>query len=409
MVPAGNFQMIAKTLAGFEPVLANELRAMGATGVEQLHRAVSFYGDKMLLYRANLWLRTALRVLVPIKFFRAGDADELYEKARQIDWGQYMTVRDTFAIDAATSGDYHPHSQFAALRVKDAIADHFRDQLGFRPNVDLKHPTLRVNLFITGTEASLSLDASGESLHKRSYRIERTMAPLNEVLAAGMIMLTGWEGKSHFVDPMCGSGTLVIEAAWMAMNIAPGLRRDDFGFQRWRDFDERAWRGLIAEAKDKIVEPQCRIIGADVYREAIDIARRNITRAGLLSRTELYNRDFRKLTPPEEGTGIIITNPPYGERIEMKNLEQLYEDLGDTWKQKFQGWEAWIFTGNPFALKRLGLKAGRKYTLFNGPIECRFQQYELYAGSREKVETPTVESEPQQEAIASPGVSEEEE
>jgi putative N6-adenine-specific DNA methylase len=252
--------------------------------------------------------------------------------------------------------------------------------------VDLKNPTLRINLHIMGNEVSIALDSSGDSLHKRGYRIEKSAAPLNEVLAAGMIMLTGWDRKSNFVDPMCGSGTLPIEAAWMAMNVAPGLRRDYAGFKNWKDFDDRLWRGLIEDAKSKIVEPEGVIFASEISQGAVDISRRNITRAGLLSKIELHCRDFRKIKAPEGSPGVLIANPPYGERIQVEDIEKFYEEFGDVLKKQFMGYDAWILTANQAALKRLGLKASKKIPLMNGPIECRFQKYEMYLGTREPKE-----------------------
>jgi putative N6-adenine-specific DNA methylase len=383
MVPEGRFEMVAKTLAGFEDVLADEIWALGGSDIQVMRRAVSFRGDKELMYRANLWLRTALRILVPFHYATANNASDLYKRAYRVKWSDYMTVRDTFAIDCIASGELFQHSLFAAMKVKDAIADQFVDRQRERPSVDLENPTLRINLHIHDAEIIFALDSSGDSLHKRGYRLEKNEAPLNEITAAGMVLLTGWKGKSNFVDPMCGSGTLLIEAAGIAMDLAPGLCREGFGFQRWADYDESLWNSLLQEAKDRIHPPSGTISGSDVDAETVDIARRNIERAGLKGHVQVRCQDFTDARPPAGG-GLLVTNPPYGERMEVEEIEDFYKSLGNVLKQHYKGFDAWVLSGNTAAIKRIGLRANKKIPLLNGGIECRFHKFELYDGTREK-------------------------
>lgn len=383
MVPEGKFEMIAKTQAGLEDVLANELQALGADDIRVMRRAVAYRGDRALLYRSNLWLRSALRVIIPIRSAVASNSDSLYARAKQIDWSAYLTPSDTFAIDCTTSGELHPHSLFAAMRVKDAIADQFVERQGIRPSVDLARPTLRINVHIHDADVNFALDSSGDSLHKRGYRLEKNEAPLNEAMAAGMILLTQWDGRGHFGDLMCGSGTLLIEGAAIATRFAPGLwRRDRFGFQRWRGHDAALWDRLVAEARAQVRKPDGQIFGSDISAETVRIARRNIERAGMADAIKVTVQDFKDARPPEGG-GVIVCNPPYGERLTVEAIDAFYGQLGDTLKQHCKGYDAWILSGNIQALKRLGLRASRKFQLFNGAIECRFHKFELYAGSRE--------------------------
>ncbi len=376
--------MVAKTQAGFEQVLADEISAVHGTDIRMLRRAVAFRGNRELMYRANLWLRCALRVLVPIHTAVARDADELYRATYAFNWADFMAHTDTFAIDCKTNSEIHHHSLYAALRIKDAIADQFRDRKKSRPSVDLNFPTLRINVLINDTDVTFSIDSSGNSLHKRGYRLENNVAPLNEVTAAGLIALTGWNGESDFGDLLCGSGTFLVEGAMVSTRQAPGLKRSDgFGFQVWKDYDKVLWKSLLEEAKQQICKPRGVIFGSDISNETIDLARRNIYRAGLTPFIRIGVSDFRKAKPPGKG-GLLIMNPPYGERMQTDALEELYHDLGDTMKQSFKGFEAWILSGSPAAMKKFGLKASLKIPILNGSIDCRFHKYELYEGSRQK-------------------------
>ena len=366
---------------GLEEVLAKELHEIGAEDITVLKRAVSFTGNKKLLYRANLELRTAIRILVPFKTFRVRDETELYNKIRTIDWSEFMGVDDTLAIDGVTNSQYFNHSKYIALKTKDAIVDQFRDKYGKRPNVNTYNPTLRVNVHINEDQCTISLDSSGESLHKRGYRKETLEAPINEVLAAGMIQLSGWKKDCNFIDAMCGSGTILFEALLYARNIPPQYRRDYFCFKMWKDFDEKLWEEVVKEAKEKECEFKHKIMGFDKDFQAIRIAERNMEEANLVGQIELKRKKFESLQPPPE-KGILIINPPYGERLEEKEINQFYEMIGERLKHHFMGYEAWIISSNYEALKHIGLRPSRRISLYNGALDCKFLKFELYAGSK---------------------------
>jgi putative N6-adenine-specific DNA methylase len=374
-------KILAKTMFGLEAVLAEELRQLGAQQIEPLTRAVAFEGDQRLLYRANLELRTALRVLVPIRSFKVRDEQGLYHKVKQIDWSRYLGPDDTLAIDAAVSSTYFKHSQYVALKSKDAIVDRFRQEFGRRPSVDLKNPVLRLNVHIQGEECTVSLDSSGQSLHKRGYRVDALEAPINEVLAAGMILLSGWQRDCAFVDPMCGSGTILIEAATYAHGMAPQLHRDAFGFKRWRDYDADLWQELREEARRRIQPFAHGLFGYDKDFKAMKIARQNALAAHLEGKVVIERQSFERLEAPAP-EGFIIMNPPYDERIGNEDIGSFYQMIGDRLKQAFAGYEAWVISSNAEAIKRFGLRPSRKIPLYNGSLDCRFQQYELYQGSR---------------------------
>jgi putative N6-adenine-specific DNA methylase len=381
--PQYSFQMIAKTSFGLEDLLASELEAIGAKKVHPGNRSVSFSGDNSILYKANLRLRTALRILKPIRKFRADNENDLYDEVQRINWSRYMDINDTLAVDSTVHSSYFTHSHFVALKVKDAIVDQFRKKSGKRPSVNLDNPTLRVHLHMAEKSCSISLDSSGSSLHLRGYRKEANEAPLNEVLAAGMILLSGWDKSSQFLDPMCGSGTLPIEAALIAGNIAPGKFRKQFGFMNWRDFERDTWEMIRQEAESEEQPISCKITGSDISPEAIRISRQNLDRAALGGKIQLKEGDFFQLPPPE-GSGLILMNPPYGERLQPEDddINGFYRQIGDQLKQAYQGWDAWILSANKEAFKYLGLQTSKKRTLFNGPLECKFHKYSLYAGSR---------------------------
>ncbi len=372
---------IAKTYAGLEPVLAEELRALGATGIKELRRAVQFDGDKRMLYRANYELRTALRILVPVHSFPAFNEQELYEAVRQVDWSTYMNVDDTLAIDAVTQGETFRHSQYAGQITKDAIVDQFRERYQRRPDVNLSDPTVRINLHIRGTHCDLSLDSSGDSLHRRGYRREAVEAPLSEVLAAGMILLSGWDRQSTFVDPMCGSGTLPIEAAMLAMQIPAQRYRPAFGFFAWPDFDKELWHEVFTTADKKMQEIDFQIIASDIDPRACATTTVNLICARLEEVVQLRQSPFENLVL-QETPGILMMNPPYDERMEIEDAIAFYKNIGDCFKKQWPGWNAWVISSNREALKNLGLRASRRITLFNGPLECSFQKFEMYAGSK---------------------------
>lgn len=372
--------MVAKTMAGLEGVLAEELTAMGAQNVEPLYRAVSFEGDKQLMYKANYCCRTALRILKPITSFVARNELALYNNIFKIQWHEIFNINETFAIDAVTSGNYFTHSQYAALKVKDAIADEFREHFGARPSVDVDNPDLRINVHIENEKVTVSFDSSGESLHKRGYRKNVDKAPMNEVLAAGLIKLTGWKCDSNFVDCMCGSGTLPIEAAMLAMGLPAGFFRKKWGFMTWHDFDAELWQRVMREAGAEMEEFDYEILASDHSAKAVEIAKANIENAHLQYDIKLSKQDMFDVVPPKGG-GIMIINPPYGERLEEKDIINLYRGIGDALKKNFKGFEAWIISSNKDALKLIGLKPSKKIDVYNGPLECKFERFEVFEGS----------------------------
>lgn len=374
------FKMVAKTMAGLEGVLAEELTAMGAQNVEPLYRAVSFEGDKQLMYKANYCCRTALRILKPITSFVARNELALYNNIFKIQWHEIFNINETFAIDAVTSGNYFTHSQYAALKVKDAIADEFREHFGARPSVDVDNPDLRINVHIENEKVTVSFDSSGESLHKRGYRKNVDKAPMNEVLAAGLIKLTGWKCDSNFVDCMCGSGTLPIEAAMLAMGLPAGFFRKKWGFMTWHDFDKELWQNVMLDAGAEMEEFNYEILASDHSAKAVEIAKANIENAHLQYDIKLSKQDMFDVVPPKGG-GIMIINPPYGERLEEKDIINLYRGIGDALKKNFKGFEAWIISSNKDALKLIGLKPSKKIDVYNGPLECKFEKFEIFEGS----------------------------
>ena len=355
------FEIIAKTFMGLEPVLAKELTQLGANDVQIGRRMVSFKGDKELLYRANFQLHTAIRILKPIKHFKALSADDVYEGVKDIDWTEYIGLDKTFAVDSVVFSEEFRHSKFVAYKVKDAIVDQFREKTGQRPNISVANPDIRLNIHIAEDKCTLSLDSSGESLHRRGYRQESVEAPLNEVLAAGMILMTGWQGETDFIDPMCGSGTLLIEAALIAHNMAPGIFRKEFAFEKWADFD--------AELFDKIYN--------DI--KAVNTARLNVKAAGLTSDITIEERDFKDFTQPKEKS-IMVSNPPYGERISTPDLLGTYKMIGERLKHQFTGNEAWILSYREECFAQIGLKPSIKIPLFNGSLECEFRKYQMFDG-----------------------------
>lgn len=376
-----DFPMIAKTITGLEEVLAAELTSLGAKDVELLKRAVSFKGDKTLMYKANQWSRTALRILKPLKSFTLTNEDDLYLELKKIPWEDYMDPYKTLAMDAVVNDSLFTHSHFVALRAKDAVVDYFRDKFGRRPSVDTENPDLRINIHLQNNICDISLDSSGVSLHKRGYRQTVGEAPLSEVLAAGMILLSGWDKKSHFIDPMCGSGTLLIEAALIANNMPPSIYRDNYGFMKWKDYDAALWENLENEAFDLQTEFDYRIIGSDISERNLSAAIRNVRSAHLHKDIELSVGAFENIVPPDE-KGMLITNPPYGERIQVKDIIGLYRQIGDTLKNKFAGWETWVISGDLNAIKYIGLKPTKRITVFNGQLECKFNKFEIYQGSK---------------------------
>jgi putative N6-adenine-specific DNA methylase len=364
---------------GIEPVLAGELRTLGAGDVKPGRGGVSFSGDQALLYQANLWLRTAIRVLWPILEVRVESPEELYDAVRSVDWSRYMTPDHTLAVDCNVRDSRITHSKYAALKTKDAICDQFVERLGRRPSVDVDEPMIGLNLHIYRDQAVLSLDSSGESLHKRGYRPILTKAPLNEALAAALILRSGWPGDTPFADPLCGSGTLPIEAAWLAVRRPPGLTRRRFGFQGWMDFDIGLWTELRDEARRGVRKQLAApIVGSDLRRDAIAFSRGNAKAAGVGHVLRFEVKDVRDFQPPTGPPGTIICNPPYGERIgEEQDLKALYQTLGEVFQQRCAGWTVFVFTGNARLAPNIGLTPIEEVPLFNGKIPCRLIQYQV--------------------------------
>lgn len=372
------FELIAKTFQGLEEVLAQELTELGASNIEIGRRMVSFTGDKAMMYRANFCLRTAIRILKPIKHFSAKTADEVYEAVKSIEWENYLDNMSSFAVDAVVFSNEFRHSKFVAYKVKDAIVDYFREKTGNRPSVRINNPDVSFNIHVAEDQCTLSLDSSGESLHRRGYRQEQVEAPLNEVLAAGMILMTGWRGECDLIDPMCGSGTIPIEAALIARNIAPGVFRKEFGFEKWKDFDQELFDSIYNDDSQER-EFNHKIYGYDNNPKANEIATHNVKAAGVTKDVILKIQPFQQFEQPAEKS-IIITNPPYGERISSGDLLDLYQMIGERLKHAFIGNDAWILSYRDECFDQIGLKPSVKIPLFNGALECQFRKYQLFDG-----------------------------
>lgn len=381
----GTFDMLAKTMAGLEDVLCKELEALGASDIQPGRRMVAFKGDKRLLYKANVHLRTALRVLVPIDQFEARDAEELYGHLHSdVCWGDFLEPNSSFAFDTVVYSEVFTHSKFVAYRAKDAVSDFFREHADRRPNVAVADPDVRFHIHIADTVVTLALDSSGDSLHKRGYRVAQNAAPISEVLAAGILMRAGWDDSCPLLDPMCGSGTFLTEAALMAAHVPPGIFRDHFAFERWLDFDQELLDEILEEWDE--VEPKHKIYGSDINPKAIAIARANIQRAGVQKYIDLnvcpiddYTIDNR---PADKG--VIVMNPPYGERMRPESIDALYGSIGSTLKHAFSGWSAWIISAGTEGFDAVGLKHSVRQELYNGSIPCELRGYELFAGKRDE-------------------------
>lgn len=378
-----NFKMIAKTLYGLEPILAQELKELGASATEIGVRNVAFEGDLGFMYKANLCCRTAIKILKPIHYINVFNEEDLYKKIYAIPWENYMKVEGSLAVDATVFSKVFNHSLYIALKTKDAIVDRFRDKEGKRPNVDLDHPTLRINIHIDRNICTVSLDSSGQSLHKRGYKTSATLAPINEVLAAGILLMTEWKGNCDLLDPMCGSGTFLTEAAMIAANIPPQLNREEFGFENWPDFDEDLYGVIENAALKKIKDFKYKIFGYDNNPIAISKARENIKNANLLEFIELKEANFFETEKINKNDYLyLIFNPPYDERIAVKDIDAFYARIGNTLKHNYTGSQAWMITSNFEALKNVGLRPSRKIKLYNGKLESKLVKYELYAGSK---------------------------
>lgn len=371
--------MVAKTLQGLEQVLAQELVELGAGDVQTGRRVVTFTGDLAMMYKANFCLRTALRVLKPIKEFTARNADEVYQAVKQIDWNDYLTLHTSFAVDSVVYSEDFRHSKFVAYKVKDAIVDFFREKTGQRPNISVSNPDIRLNIHINDIDCTLSLDSSGESLHKRGYRVATVDSPINEVLAAGMLLMTNWRGETDLIDPMCGSGTIAVEAALLARNIYPGVfHTDKYAFENWPDFDPDLLQEIYND--DSNERPfHHKIIARDIDPAAVNAATANVRAAGVSDCVDVATQDFHDFSQPEQPS-IIVMNPPYGERISSPDLLGLYRTIGEKLKHHFVGNEAWLISYRQEAFEKIGLKPSLKIPLFNGSLECEFRKYQIFDG-----------------------------
>ena len=394
------FELIAKTFMGLEPVLAKELTQLGANEVQIGRRMVSFMGDKEMMYRANFQLHTAIRILKPIKHFKALSADDVYREVQKIDWSEYIGLDKTFAVDSVVFSEEFRHSKFVAYKVKDAIVDQFREKTGKRPNISVANPDIRLNIHIAEDKCTLSLDSSGESLHRRCYRQESVEAPLNEVLAAGMILMTGWQGETDFIDPMCGSGTLLVEAALIAHNMAPGLFRKEYAFEKWPDFDSDLFDRIYNDDSSER-EFTHHIYGYDVDIKAVNTARLNVRAAGLLNDITVEEADFKNFTQPKEKS-IIVTNPPYGERISTPDLLGTYKMIGERLKHQFLNNDAWILSYREECFDQIGLKPSIKIPVYNGSLECEFRKYQIFDGKMKdfRAEGGTVKTDEEKRQMA---------
>lgn len=371
---------LAKTIAGLEEPLEKELVTLGANDVKKITRGVTFSGSTETLYRANYSVRTALRILCPVHSFEIKSQDDLYNEIMQMDWPSLLGESRTIAIDAVVSNSVYTNSLYLSQRAKDAVVDKVRTKTGKRPSVDLENPDMRVNVHLNRNLCSVSLDSSGVPLFKRGYR-ERTLeAPMNEVLAAGLVALSGWDKRSPLIDPMCGSGTLLIEAALAATNTPAGFFRKEYGLMKWPGYDADLWQRIVSEENGRMIPLEATIFGFDKNRLAVAISRRNIRSAGFDGRINVEHASFHALPPPV-ASGTIITNPPYDERMKMEDSIAFYKMMGDILKRHFSGYKAWIVSADMDAIKAIGLKPLKKFTVFNGPLECRFLGYELFSGS----------------------------
>ena len=376
-----NYKMLAKTYAGFENILARELRDLGAANVREGVRSVFFEGDLGFMYKANVSLRTATRILKPISSFHVRNEDDLYQKIYGMDWPGYMDKGQTLFVDSTLTSDLFTHSLYISQKVKDAIVDKFRDLQGLRPSVDTQSPDLRINIHIHQQECHVSLDSSGDSLHHRGYRTATNIAPINEVLAAGLLLMSDWDGRSDFLDPMCGSGTFLIEAAMIACNIPPNIHRKEFGFQKWKDYDLGLFEKLVESRLNRAREFHYRIIGYDKAPSAVEKARQNVKNAHLSDYITIEQKDFFKTEKTGDKHLHMVFNPPYGERLNIE-METFYKSLGDTLKRNYAGSQAWFITSNLEALKFVGLRPSRKIKVYNSQLESRFVKYVMYEGSK---------------------------
>jgi len=383
----GDFEMKVTTFFGLEEILAKELLTLGGKDITVFKRGVAVVGDIGFLYKANLCLHTALKVIVPITKFTANNEQELYDNIKLIDWERFISNSDTIMIESVLNSELFTHSQFVSQKVKDGIVDRFRDKTGKRPDVDLLHPAFKLYVHIYKNEVSLNIDSSGDPLYKRGYRSDINEAPMKEVLAAGLVKLSGWEKHLLLVDGMCGAGTIAIEAALWANNIPPGYYRNEFGFMRWRNFDEKTYDTIYESSISKIKNDKVEIIANDIDFPSIKKAKTNTKNAKVDDVITCTQQSFFDMTPPRQA-GVVILNPPYGERLPVAEIEKLYKEIGDKLKKDFKGFSAWIITSSPEAIKSIGLRPSRRIHVFNGSLECRYLKFELYDGSKKASKNP---------------------
>ena len=376
-----NFKMIAKTFYGFENILCDELLKLGAQKITKGLRSVSFYGDTGFMYKSNLSLRTALKILKPIKEFKFNDLDAYYESIKSIEWEKYMDIDSSFSINSVVfHSKIFNNSKFTSLKAKDAIVDRFRSSFGRRPNVNTLNPDIKIEIHVNKSFCTISLDSSGESLHKRGYKKYNSTAPINEVLAAGIILMSGWDGKSDFFDVMCGTGTILIEAAMIAKNIAPNLNRPSFAFEKWKDWNETLYETIEDSVKSKEIDNKFRIIGFDISNSMVKKAKKNIE-ISEIEIIEIYKKDFFESKKYSDVESILFINPPYNKRIPI-DISLFYKKIGDTLKNNYDKTSAWIITANMEAIKSIGLKSSTSIKLFNAQLESRLLNYNIYSGSR---------------------------
>tara|TARA_R110000868_G_scaffold2277_1_gene16953 strand:+ start:7390 stop:8553 length:1164 start_codon:yes stop_codon:yes gene_type:complete len=376
-----NFKMVAKTMFGFEEILAKELRNLGASNVEEGIRSVFFEGDTGFMYKANLCLRTAIKIVKPIHSFRVRDENDLYKKIYAMDWFDYLSTSTTFAIGATVNSENFTHSLYVSQKTKDAIVDKFRDTDGKRPDVDIKFPDVRINIHIQNDQCNVALDSSGRSLHQRGYRTATNIAPINEVLAAGLLLLSGWDGQCDFLDPMCGSGTMLTEAAMIACNIPANINRKEFAFEKWHDFDADLFEKIIDSSLKRTREFNYKIIGYDKAPSAVRKAQDNVVNANLSDYITVERKNFFDTEKFTEAHLHMVFNPPYGERLDIE-MEDFYTDIGNTLKRNYPGTDAWFITSNLEALKFVGLRPSRKIKVYNSHLESRLVKYVMYEGSK---------------------------
>lgn len=378
---AGNFKMLAKTLYGFEPLLAKELRNLGAGNVEEGVRNVSFEGDTGFMYKANLCLRTALKIYKPLRTFKVYNEKDLYKAVYDINWSSIFGPNQTFAVDTNMNTEIFNNSMFVSLKAKDAIVDKFRRVERERPNVSTQDPDVRIHIHIHDHNCTVSLDSSGSSLHQRGYRMLTNIAPINEVLAAGLLLKSGWDGRTDFLDPMCGSGTFLIEAAMIACNVPANINRESYAFMHWRDYDAELYQKIVDASLNKVREFHHKILGYDKAPSAVRKTQENVDNANLSEYITVERKDFFRTEKPVDSRLHMVFNPPYGERLPIE-MEEFYSKIGDTLKQNYPGTDAWMITSNLEALKHVGLKPSRKIKAFNGKLEARLVYYEMYEGSK---------------------------